>query len=256
MRLLRIITRYRCVSVVTGEVRWGMAVTDTSGPRDTELYMHRGARVMGGTRNLKLGATQRGGKGQGTGGNGNRRVGPVGQMSTRVGIGGGGSRRFEPPTPVHVYMRSFWAKIGFKFWTMVKISNISTSEFAGSFHNYYIRKLFSSHLDKCIVTLGHSIGLAQPTFRLGATRGQGHREAAAPAPPWRRPCCAKTTTGIVERMEGKAGVESDGESCTPLSSPGSASCGHGWGGRSGSDSSILSGQFFEISQRLSGFTFS
>jgi len=38
---------------------------------------------------------------------------------------------------------------------MGKISNISTSECAGSFHIYHICTLLSSHLDKCIVTLGH-----------------------------------------------------------------------------------------------------
>ena len=42
----------------------------------------------------------------------------------RVGIVGGWG--WTPPT-VHVYTRSFWVKIGFKFQSLGKISNISTS---------------------------------------------------------------------------------------------------------------------------------
>ena len=101
---------------------------------------------------------QRGGKGQGqgTGGQWKSACGACGPNVDQVGIGGRGVGGLNPPTPVHVYTYAhFCAKIGFKFWSMGKISNISTSECAGSFHNYHICKLLSSHFDKCIVTLGH-----------------------------------------------------------------------------------------------------
>jgi len=105
--------------------------------------------------------------------------GPVGQMSTRVGITGGvGVEPSNPSSCLHTLIfEAFdpWAKFQtFRHLSVLQVSII------------IICKLLSSHLDKCIVTLGHfsttsiSTGGGQLEAR---TRAQGQA-----APLWRRPC--------------------------------------------------------------------
>jgi len=107
---------------------------------------------MGGTRNLKLVAATWG-KGQGTGDDGNRRVGPVGQMSTGLELPGGYG--VEPPTPIFLSTYAhFEQKSALNFDPLAKFQtfrHLNVLEVS----IIIICKLSSSHLDKCIVTLGH-----------------------------------------------------------------------------------------------------
>ena len=148
--------------------------------------MHR-MLCMGGTRNLKLGATW--GKGQGTGGQWKSACEACG-----LNVDQGWNWRGEgvgvwtpnPSSCLHTLIFEQKSAINFDPWAKFQTS---TSECAGSFHNYYICQLLSSHLDKCIVTLGHFSTTNISTGGQLGGKGTGEGGSCAPRPLWRRPWC-------------------------------------------------------------------